>query len=250
MSGLVGRRIAITRPVGRGDTLAARLQALGAIPLLTPLIAYTPPPDPAPLQQALNRLVTGTYHWLVVTSRQTVQVLADTTIPESTAIAAVGKATAGDCRRTWGREPTVVPDTEIGSALPAIMGQLAGKRVLLPCADIAPPTLTDALRAAGADVDRVTAYCTVAGPGLADLQRMIDDGAVDAIVLASGSAVRQLQQLHVPTGLPPLVCIGPSTAAVCADLGLPIAGIAERPNDDALIAVLEQVFTPYCEVKE
>ncbi len=62
MSGLVGRRIAITRPAGRGDTLAARLQALGAIPLLTPLIAYMPPPDPAPLQQALNRLATGAYH--------------------------------------------------------------------------------------------------------------------------------------------------------------------------------------------
>ncbi|WP_298815459.1 uroporphyrinogen-III synthase [Chloroflexus sp.] len=243
MSGLAGRRIAITRPAGRGDTLAERLRALGAIPLLTPLIAYAPPADPAPLQQAIGRLAAGEYDWLVVTSRQAVQALAGVTVPDTTAIAAVGKGTAADCRHIWGRAPTSVPDEEVGAALPQAMGLLTGKRVLLPCADIAPPTLATNLRAAGAIVDRVTAYCTIAGPGAADLAAALQAGAVDAIVLASGSAARQLRSLMPPSAqLPALVCIGPSTAAACDELGLPVAAIAARPNDDALIAALEQVF--------
>ena len=250
MSSLVGRRIAITRPSGRSDTLAERLRSLGALPLVTPLIAYAPPADQYPLQQAIARLAAGAYHWLVVTSRQTVQVLAEAVIPTATAIAAVGKATAADCRRVWGREPAVVPELELGAALPAAMGNLAGKRVLLPCADIAPPTLAEALRTAGADVERVTAYCTVAGSGVDELRSALQSQAVDAIVLASGSAVRQLQPLCTPDRLPPLICIGPSTAAVCTELGLSVAAIADRPHDDALIAALEQVFIPHCETKE
>ncbi|WP_298406394.1 uroporphyrinogen-III synthase [uncultured Chloroflexus sp.] len=243
MSALAGRRIAITRPAGRGDTLAERLRALGAIPLLMPLIAYAPPTDPAPLQQALSRLAAGQYDWLVVTSRQAVQALADAVVPATTAIAAVGKGTAADCRRVWGREPTSVPDEELGAALPQAMGNLAGMRVLLPCADIAPPSLTEALQAAGASVDRVTAYHTIAGPGATNLAAALDRGEVDAIVLASGSAVRQLRALIPPHTQPPaLVCIGPSTAAVCAAIDLPVAAVAERPNDDALITALEQAL--------
>ncbi len=251
MSGLAGRRIAITRPSGRGETLAERLRVRGAEPLLTPLIAYAPPVDPAPLQQALTRLAAGEYDWLAVTSRQAVQALADATIPPTTAIAAVGKATAADCRRRFGREPAVVPDEELGAALPRAMGTLAGARVLLPCADIAPPTLAEALRAAGAQVDRVTAYCTIAGPGVAELRAALQAGAVDAIVLASGSAARQLSALLPPVAAwPALVCIGPSTAAVCAELGLPVSAIAQRPSDDDLIVALEQVFQPRYETTE
>ncbi len=250
MSSLVGRRIAITRPSGRSDTLAERLRSLGALPLVTPLIAYAPPADQRPLQQAIARLANGEYHWLVVTSRQTVQVLAEAVIPAATAIAAVGKATAADCRRVWGREPAVVPELELGAALPAAMGNLAGTRVLLPCADIAPPALAEALRAAGADVERVTAYCTVAGSGVDELRSALQAQVIDAIVLASGSAVRQLQPLCPPDRLPPLICIGPSTAAVCVELGMSVAAIADRPHDDALIAALEQVFIPNCETKE
>ncbi|MCX7858473.1 MAG: uroporphyrinogen-III synthase [Chloroflexus sp.] len=243
MNALAGRRIAITRPAGRGDTLAERLRAQGAIPLLTPLIAYAPPDDPAPLQQALSQLAAGAYDWLVVTSRQAVQALAAATVPSVTAIAAVGKGTAADCRRVWGREPASVPDEELGAALPQAMGNLAGQRVLLPCADIAPPTLTEALRAAGATVDRVTAYRTIAGPGASELAAALQAGVVDAIVLASGSAARQLRALILPHTQPPaLVCIGPSTAAVCAAVDLPVAAVAERPNDDALLAALAQVF--------
>lgn len=243
MNALAGRRIAITRPTGRGDTLAERLRAQGAIPLLTPLIAYAPPDDPAPLQQALSQLAAGAYDWLVVTSRQAVQAVAAATVPSVTAIAAVGKGTAADCRRVWGREPASVPDEELGAALPQAMGNLAGQRVLLPCADIAPPTLTEALRAAGATVDRVTAYRTIAGSGAGELAAALQAGEVDAIVLASGSAARQLRALIPPHTQPPaLVCIGPSTAAVCATVDLPVAAVAERPNDDALLAALAQVF--------
>jgi uroporphyrinogen-III synthase len=122
------------------------------------------------------------------------------------------------------------------------MGTLTGKRVLLPCADIAPSTLTAALQAAGAIVDRVTAYRTISSPA-AELAAALRSGTIDAIVLASGSAARQIPALLPPqTQCPPLVCIGPSTAAVCTELGLPVAAIATRPNDDALLAALERVF--------
>ena len=63
----------------------------------------------------------------------------------------------------------------------------------------------------------------------------------DAIILASGSAVRSLASIAVSLdGLGDstlLVCIGPKTASVAREVGLPV-GIADETTADGIIRAL------------
>ena len=78
-------------------------------------------------------------------------------------VAAVGPATADALRRA-GVEPDLVPAEHSAQGLveefPAATGA-GSHRVLFPCADIAPDTMTEGLGRLGWDVRRVEAYRTV-----------------------------------------------------------------------------------------
>src|SRR5205085_7048121 len=94
---------------------------------------------------------------------------------------------------------------------------VAGRRFLLPRADIADPNLARGLAEAGAAVDDVTAYRTVAATERAEeLIGLLERGEVDIATFASSSTVRNLCDAlggrrdlleRVRT-----VCIGPVTA--------------------------------------
>lgn len=113
-------------------------------------------------------------------------------------------------------------------------------RVLVPHADLAAPTLTTGLRARGWEVDDVVAYRTVRGP---DPDPVVHEdwtaGRVGAALLTSGSTARNLLDL---LGEPPagtlVCCIGPSTAAEAARLGLRVDAVAEEQTPAGLVAAL------------
>jgi uroporphyrinogen-III synthase len=127
--------------------------------------------------------------------------------------------------------------------------------VLLPLADIAPDTLAEELRARGALVERVTAYRTVpdTGPAGETVAWLLHEQAVDALTFTSGSTVRALLDRLARAGLdvttlilqgqwPATVCIGPTTAQVAREHGLPVAAVAVEHTLDGLIAALCQLF--------
>lgn len=60
---------------------------------------------------------------------------------------------------------------------------------------------------------------------------------VDVITLASGSAARHLARLGCTA---PILCIGPSTATACRELGLTVAGVAHPHTSGGLAALAEQ----------
>ena len=68
----------------------------------------------------------------------------------------------------------------------------------------------------------------------------------DAIVLASGSAVRGLATIAAPfEGFGTstlLVCIGPKTAAVAREVGLPVGLVADESTADGIIRALVSHF--------
>jgi uroporphyrinogen-III synthase len=248
---LRGLRVLVTRAEGRGDELAARLRALGAEPVLRPTIAYGPPPDPAALAEALGRLEAGVYEWLLLTSVTTVEAVAGALgerAPHlghrvSLKIGAVGPATAAACRDLLGAEPTTVPTSFLGTELADSMGDAAGRRVLLPNADLAPPTLEERLRAGGATVDRVIAYTTVPAPGGDELAELLRAGRIDALLFTSGSTFRFFARQVGPAGLEAaraliVACIGPSTAAVCRELGVEPVVVAAVSTEEGLVEAL------------
>lgn len=252
---LVGRRILVTRAAGRADGLAARLSALGAEPVLVPTIAHTPPDDPAPLAEALARLEAGVYEWLLLTSVTAVEAVAqglEGRAPRiggrvSLNVGAVGTATAEACRALLGVEAAAVPERFVGEELAHAIGDPMGRRVLLPNADIARPELEQRLRAAGAVVDRVVAYRTVPAPGGPELAAELEAGRLDAILFTSGSTARFFAEQVGPAGLAAahraaIICIGPSTAEACRELGLEPAAVAHEYTEAGLVAALQDYF--------
>jgi uroporphyrinogen III methyltransferase/synthase len=123
--------------------------------------------------------------------------------------------------------------------------------VLLPASEIARPDLAAALAARGAEVTTVTAYRTVVGEGGVDLPRLLTGGGVDAVTLASSSAVDGLvTRLEREGGNParlaaiPLVCIGAATRQTALEHGFEHAIAAERSTLDGLIEALARALGP------
>ncbi|NTU85676.1 MAG: uroporphyrinogen-III synthase [Chloroflexales bacterium] len=238
----------VTRAAERADGLAERLRALGAEPVVRPTIAHAPPDDQAAFETALGQLEAGVYEWLLLTSVTAVEAVAAglrDRAPHlgsrvSLKIGAVGPATAAACRDLLGVEPAGVPERFLGEELATAMGDPAGRRVLLPNADLARPALEDRLRAAGALVDRVVAYKTVPAPGGDELAGLLAEGAIDAILFTSGSTARyftlQVGEAGVAAARRAIIaCIGPATADVCRELGLEPAVVAAVFTEEGLV---------------
>jgi uroporphyrinogen-III synthase len=234
---LAGRRILVTRE--RPGELADRLEAHGATVVHVPLIA-TVDADGDALRTALDTL--ADHDWLVVTSSAGADRVggAAAAVP-SVRLAAVGTASAARLAELAGRPVDVVPTRQRADALAAALVDRAGRpprRFLVAQADRAAPTLVDRLRAAGHDVTAVTAYRTelqAPPPGAVD--------HADAVVFASGSAVRAWCDALGATAPPIAVAIGPSTAAVADELGLKITSTAADHSLEGVVEELVRVVT-------
>lgn len=246
MSALTGARIINTRARRQAAELDAALRARGAEPVAFPCIEIAPPDDDAPLRAAMNRLSTGEYDWLVLTSANAVSALAPALGSRAqltrVRIAAVGPGTAAALVEEFGVSPDVIPAKHDAASLLSALPALAGKRVFVPCSSLARPELVDGLRAMGADVDAVMAYRTVVGAGGADVASMIAAGEIDAIAFASPSAVDGLltrldgssAPLPLVQGLP-VGCIGATTADHAARRGFNLISIANRQTVPGLV---------------
>src|SRR5436853_600139 len=163
---LQNRRIVVTRAEEQSGELIARLRALGAAPIACPAIMIVPPADFAPLDAAIARL--SEYDWLIVTSANGVRALLDrmAVLGQSPAalaplmIGAIGPATA-QALAAHGLHARFVPTSYVAEAIVEQIGDVAGRRVLLPRADIAREALAVGLRERG----RARVYDYRAGRG-------------------------------------------------------------------------------------
>jgi uroporphyrinogen-III synthase len=232
---LAGRRIVVTRPEAK--SLADELERLGAEVTIVPLIEIRPAEDRRALEDAITRF--PGYDWIVLTSVNGVDAvkagLAGLAGPK---VAAVGPVTA-DAIRSHGVEPTFVA-SRASDDIASGLGELEGKRVAMPQADIAEPHLAAELRAQGAEVDVIVAYRTVLVEppmwGILPLR------IADAVVLASGSACRSLAAAGGAGGGAMLVCIGPKTAKVAREVGLKVGLVADETTSDGIIRALVSHF--------
>jgi uroporphyrinogen-III synthase len=233
---LYGRRIVITRP--EAERMADELGRLGAEVTIVPLIEIRPAEGRA-LEDAIDSI--ASYDWVVLTSVNGVTAVAQglaSMVGGSTRVAAVGPVTAEAIRDT-GLEPAFVA-SRASDDIAAGLGEIEGKRVLLPQADVAEPHLAEELRGRGAQVDAVVAYRTVLVEppmwGILPLR------IADAVVLASGSACRSLAAAGGAGGGAMLVCIGPKTAKVAREVGLKVGLVADETTSDGIIQALVDEF--------
>jgi uroporphyrinogen-III synthase len=258
MSGLTGKRVVVTRATHQAPDLAQALTDYGATPLLYPCIAFLPPDDAEPLDDALRSL--ACFDWLLLTSANTVDALSDRLgvldlpLPGRLRIGAVGTATARVAQRALGVTVTALPERFNAAALAEALPEMAGARVLLPQSAAADDTLAGALAGRGARVSAVTAYQVGIGTGGIDLPRLLATASIDAITLASGSAAtnlvlrlereggdrRALEQVAI-------ACIGESTAKAARQQSLRVDVVAETLTVEGLCAALDRYLRTMAE---
>ncbi len=257
---LWGRRIIVTRAREQASDLAARLRDLGAEPLEYPVIAFAPPAECGPLDEAIVNI--GRYSWLVFTSPNAVTwfmqrlrgIGQSMTALAGVQIAAIGPATAAQVEVEH-LTTSFVPTAAVAEAILDEIGDVAGQRILLPHADLAREALAEGLILRGAQVDSVVTYRTVLGAGASDVAAQLRAGKVDAVTFTSSSTVTnffarlaldgiaapEARQLLAPVAV---VAIGPITAATARDLGLTVAIEAAEYTVDGLVAALQAKLAP------
>ncbi|WP_169166784.1 uroporphyrinogen-III synthase [Cellulomonas taurus] len=255
---LTGLRVLVPRETEGPDPLVIALLAAGAEPVVVPLIQTVPPEDPTELDDTLLAVQAGYYGWVGVTSAAAVPVLEDRAEETGTPlvdlladvrVAAVGGSTAR-ALRSVGVRVDVVPTGQSSArtllrAWPPVDSQPEPRRVLLPLGDLAADTLAEGLRSHGWAVDVVTTYRTVPGPmPEPETRQEWAAGAIDAVLLTSGSTARNLVDLlgPVPDGVH-LICIGDSTAAEALRAGLRVSAVAVEQSPSGLVAALIATVT-------
>lgn len=236
MSGgpLAGKTIVVTRARHQASRLSRELEALGARVIELPTIEIGPPDSYAPLDAALSNL--QQYQWLIITSANTVRVLAErmallglsTEAFAGLQCAAIGPATA-EALREAGLRVDFIPNEYVAESIIVVLrDSVSGKRILLARAAVARDTIPDELRRLGAAVDVVDAYRTLVPPDSVTRVREVfsSPGRLpDAVTFTSSSTVtnffwllREAGLEWMPAGVRAL-SIGPITSATLREYG-------------------------------
>jgi uroporphyrinogen-III synthase len=247
---LAGRRILVTRGATQAAKLSEGLRALGAIPVEVPVLEIQPPVSYAPLDAALRDL--ALYDWLILTSANAARSISGRAAHlgialgdcASLKVAAVGPATAKEVHAA-GLAVTLMPESAVAESLAAALAEKTrGKRVLLARAAVARDVIPDALRATGAVVDVVDAYCNVLPAAAPELLGAALEQHIVAATFTSSSSVTHLAQAAQIAGIAfpfvgvPAISIGPITTDTLREVGWPPAAEADPHDVSGLIAAV------------
>lgn len=210
---LFGKKIVVTRTRAQASKLTGRLLAMGAAVIEFPTIEIKPVKDRSLLEDALRRI--NEYSWLFLTSQNAVNILFETLFGlgldaralGKIKIAVIGPATGEELKK-YGIHQDLTPKEYVAESLfDAVKDlELFGKKVLLPCAEEARPTLAEGLQKLGAQVDRIHTYQTVI-PEHMDQAILEKIQQADMITFTSSSTAANFFALQR------------KTAAVCASIG-------------------------------
>ena len=265
---LAGLRMALPR-LKSDDAIAAALKTAGA-QVDTFALTQTIPIESEQLEQMRQRLASGYYAWVVLSSWRAAQAVlaqlntlalapASAPTPHSptsapTHLAVVGQSTAEWVNTHCSLKPTLVGAGSAAkllevfptppTATTAAASTVATPTICLPQSQLAAPTLAQGLSQLGWQVDAVATYTTVPLPQLpAHLKTQWQAGAWDAVVVTAGSSAQALLQLLGP---PPektaVVSIGQSTTARCRELGLRVDATAAKPRAEHIAQAIINLF--------
>ncbi|MFZ5911879.1 MAG: uroporphyrinogen-III synthase [Chloroflexota bacterium] len=253
-------KVLITRPRLQADSFAAALEGAGFEPIFFPVIEICPFEENVALERAIEKL--DCYDWIVFTSVNGVEVFFDRAgYPSSLGrppdggrwdrgvgvkMAAIGPKTAA-ALQARGVTPDFIPDEYVAEAILPGLGDLRGRWVLLPRAELARKALPEAIVEAGGVAHEIAVYRTVpaepAEEGLAALR-----SGVDAVTFASPSSVQNFVELACQAGLDPLrlpggpkiACIGPITQQAAEEAGFTSVLVAEEYTTEGLVDLLRK----------
>jgi len=240
--------VLITRPRTQSAPFANALQAAGFTPIFFSVIEIRPMDDYTALDRALAKL--DCYDWVVFTSVNGVEAVFDRFSPllkgEGVGVrfAAIGPKTA-EALQSRRVTPDFVPEEYVAEAILPGLGDLRGKWVLLPRAEIARKALPEAIAKAGGIAHEIAVYQTL--PAMPDPDGLAAIRAgVDWLTFTSPSTVHNfveivrrasLEPLGLPTA-PKVACIGPITESAAREEGFKVDLVAEQYTTEGLIRAM------------
>jgi len=251
------RRIVVTRARKQAGGLAQRIELLGGEVIEFPTIEIQAPASFAGLDRAVQRI--ERYQWIIFTSVNSVAPflerlkIAKKSVAElgNAQVAAIGSETTKRLAAT-GIAVAVIPSLyQAEGLLESLKGaELAGKRIMIPCAAKARDVLPETLRQWGAIVDVVEAYKTVAPVfDAAAMRQRLQHREVDMVTFTSSSTVSNFVQLcggdslAAIAGTAALASIGPITGKTIEELGGNVTVMARQATIDGLIDAMIEYFS-------
>ncbi len=247
-------KVLITRPRAQADDFADKLRSAGFEPIFFPVIEIQPIENNIELENAIRNI--EKYAWLVFTSVNAVEVvfsLTPTPLPmgegQGVRVAAIGPKTA-EALRKRNIEPDFIPDEYIAEAILPGLGNLKGKWILLPRAEIARAELPEAISKAGGIAHEIVVYRTLPAEvnkeGLAALK-----SGVDMVTFTSVSTVENFVAIAKQNGLDPLnlpsnplfACIGSVTELAAREMGFQNIVVAKKYTTDGLLEAIAKLET-------
>ena len=247
-------KVLITRPRAQADDFADKLRSAGFEPIFFPVIEIQPIENNIELENAIRNI--EKYAWLVFTSVNAVEVvfsLTPTPLPmgegQGVRVAAIGPKTA-EALRKRNIEPDFIPDEYIAEAIMPGLGNLKGKWILLPRAEIARAELPEAISKAGGIAHEIVVYRTLPAEvnkeGLAALK-----SGVDMVTFTSVSTVENFVAIAKQNGLDPLnlpnnplfACIGSVTEQAAREMGFQNIVVAKKYTTDGLLEAIAKLET-------
>ena len=255
---LFGKRILVTRPREQAAEFVELLESLGAEAIEAPLVRIVPPDDFGPLDRACAGV--ERFAWIVFSSANAVEAFmsrlqassADVRALKGVKLCAIGPATAARLA-AFGLKVDLVPPEFRAEAAAQAMGDVQGRHVLLPRADIGREVVGDELRRRGAEVTEVVAYRTVASDfghdGEPDVYRMLLDRRIDVVTFTSPSAVRNFTKVFGAEPAADLLrttvvaAIGPVTAEAALQFNIPSTIVPADHTTAALARAIVEYFS-------
>ncbi len=248
---LFAKTVLITRPKHQSGAAADMIRALGAEPVLMPVIDIKPVYDEAHMRRTFKEL--RNYDWVVFTSENAVDIFfnecvraeADARAFGQSRVCAIGPKTAESLKHR-GIYPDCVPSRYCAEGILEVLGPLVkkGQKVLLPRAGGARDLIKNELSQRGVQVDETILYEAVPAALDAEAVRSCLDSDIDYITFTSSSTVRAFMEIAGNERVQHLkscsvaACIGPITAEIVCDYGFSNIIVAEEYTISGLVSTI------------
>jgi len=256
-------KVLITRPRNQADSFANALTEVGFEPVFFPVIEIRPFEENVALDRAIAKL--DCYDWIVFTSVNGVDAFFErmrfTTERTESAekkvkssvnsafsvvkTAAIGPKTAA-ALESRDVPPDFVPDEYVAEAILPGLGDLRGRWVLLPRAEIARKALPEAIVESGGVAHEIAVYQTLPAEPERDGLAVLKSG-VDAVTFTSPSTVENFVEIVLRAGMNPLrlpgnpriICIGPITQKSAEEAGFIDVIVADEYTTEGIVKLLQ-----------
>lgn len=235
--------IVITSSVGSFPGLVSTLRAIPLVVEEHPLMSFAAPEDWGPVDRALAHL--DRYSAIALTSPRAARAIAqrvaerrrrtgeEVPLPP---VWASGPATLEALGGGIGpvRTPSERADQESGAAgtlAKALLESDTRGSVLFPCGELRRDELPARLRQEGIEVEEVVCYRSVLA---GEVEARFAAERASLLVVASPSVARLLARACPPERRPPMLAVGPTTAAAARSAGWPPAAVAPEPTAESL----------------